>query len=172
MSKSLGNVIDPVEIVKEYGTDALRYFLLREVHPFEDSDFTIERFKEAYNANLANGIGNLASRIMKMAEDNLDAPVEVDRNGYFFPDYVRELVDGYRIDLVMDYAWAKIAELDKEIQEKKPWESKDKEIIKNLVLNLYRTSCLLRPFLPMMAETIIEATRSNKKPEQSLFPRK
>ncbi|MFZ3015596.1 MAG: methionine--tRNA ligase, partial [Minisyncoccia bacterium] len=78
MSKTLGNVVDPKEIVAEYGIDALRYFLLREVSSFEDSPFTIERFKEAYNSGLANGIGNLTSRIIKMAETNLSAPVVVD----------------------------------------------------------------------------------------------
>ncbi len=59
MSKTLGNVIDPVEIVNSYGVDALRYFAIRELSPYEDSDFDENRFKEAYNASLANGIGNL-----------------------------------------------------------------------------------------------------------------
>lgn len=72
MSKSLGNVVDPMEISKEYGVDALRYFLLREISSFEDSPFTIERFKESYNSGLANGLGNLVSRVMKMAEDNIE----------------------------------------------------------------------------------------------------
>ena len=171
MSKTLGNVIDPRDIAKEYGTDALRYFLLREVNSFEDSPFTIERFKEAYNSGLANGLGNLTNRIMKMAETNLDEQVGVDSVGYRFPSYVNELMDQFRIDLVMDYVWAKIAELDCEIQEKKPWESKDKELIKNLVLNLYQTGCLLKPFMPETADKIIKATRSNKMPEP-LFLRK
>ncbi|MFA6253848.1 MAG: methionine--tRNA ligase [Candidatus Paceibacterota bacterium] len=172
MSKTLGNVIDPRDIAKEYGTDALRYFLLREVNSFEDSPFTIERFKETYNAGLANGVGNLTNRIMKMAETNLDGPVGVDSVGYRFPDYVNELMDQFRIDLAMNYVWAKIAELDREIQEKKPWESKDKEVIKNLALNLYRIGCLLKPFMPETAEKIIEATRNNKMPEVPLFLRK
>src|SRR6185437_666432 len=72
MSKSLGNVIDPFTLVEEYGTDAVRYFLARHVHPFEDSDFTREQFKEVYNANLANGLGNLVARIMKLAETHLE----------------------------------------------------------------------------------------------------
>ncbi len=71
MSKSLGNVISPVDVVNEYGTDALRYFVTKELHPFEDSPFTMAKFKETYNAGLANGIGNLTSRIMKMAADNI-----------------------------------------------------------------------------------------------------
>jgi methionyl-tRNA synthetase len=70
MSKSMGNVINPFEIVDEYGTDALRYYLLKEIHPFEDSDFTKERFMEIYNSGLANGLGNLVSRLAKMCEKN------------------------------------------------------------------------------------------------------
>lgn len=170
MSKSLGNVISPNDMVKRYGTDAARYLLLRHVHPTEDTDITWERLDEWYNAGLANGLGNLVARIMKMAEDHLGEPVKVDNVGYLLPDYVIENIGQCRIDLVMDYSWAKIAELDREIQENKPWESKDKEIIKNLALNLYRIGCLLKCFMPKVAETIIEATRNNKKPE-NLFPR-
>src|SRR3990167_9632853 len=75
MSKSLGNVIDPLALVKEYGTDAVRYFLARHVHPFDDSDFTPAHFKDAYNAGLANGLGNLASRIMQLAQTHLSEPI-------------------------------------------------------------------------------------------------
>jgi methionyl-tRNA synthetase len=67
MSKTLGNVVDPKEMVAEYGTDALRLYLFKEVSNFEDSPFTKERFKECYNSNLANGIGNLLSRTLTMA---------------------------------------------------------------------------------------------------------
>ena len=69
ISKSLGNVVDPIELVEKYGKDAVRYFLLREISTFEDSPFTIERFKEAYNANLANGLGNLVSRVVKLSTE-------------------------------------------------------------------------------------------------------
>ena len=72
MSKSLGNVVNPIDVVGEYGTDALRYFVTKELHPFEDSPFTMDKFKETYNAGLANGIGNLTSRIMKMAEAHIE----------------------------------------------------------------------------------------------------
>ncbi|MBI5005046.1 MAG: methionine--tRNA ligase, partial [Candidatus Lloydbacteria bacterium] len=67
MSKSVGNVVNPFDLIERYGTDAVRYYLLREISPFEDGDFTEEKFIEAYNANLANGLGNLVSRVMKMA---------------------------------------------------------------------------------------------------------
>ena len=70
MSKTLGNVIDPFELIKKYGTDAVRYYLLREITSTGDGDFTLEKFKERYNADLASGVGNLVSRVRKMAEKN------------------------------------------------------------------------------------------------------
>ena len=90
MSKSLGNVVSPFDLVEEYGTDAVRYYIARHLNTFEDSDFTEEKFKEAYNANLANGLGNLVSRVMKMAETNLDEPVEV----------IDNIVEFFMFDLV------------------------------------------------------------------------
>jgi methionyl-tRNA synthetase len=171
MSKSLGNVVDPKEISAEYGADALRYFLLGEVSSFEDSPFSRERFKEVYNAKLANGLGNLTSRIMKMAEDNIE-PKNFDSQGYRFTGYLKEKMNEFRIDLAIAYIWEKISELDREIQEKKPWESKNKEIIENMVLNLYRIGRMLAPFMPETSEKIIKATKENKKPDNPLFARK
>src|SRR3989338_4064433 len=78
MSKTLGNVIDPEELLAEYGTEAVRYFLARHITPFEDGDITREAFKDAYNADLANGLGNLASRIMTLAQTYLPEPVTVE----------------------------------------------------------------------------------------------
>ena len=67
MSKTVGNVIDPIEYIEKYGEDAMRYFVTRELHPFEDSDFSEDKFIESYNANLANGLGNVISRVIQMA---------------------------------------------------------------------------------------------------------
>ena len=69
ISKSLGNSVDPIELVKKYGADPVRYYLLSKVHPFEDSDFTYKKFEDAYNADLANGLGNLVARVAKMCEN-------------------------------------------------------------------------------------------------------
>jgi methionyl-tRNA synthetase len=106
MSKSLGNVISPYDIVQEYGTDALRYYLLRHVHSFEDSDMTMEKFKEAYNANLANGLGNLVQRVMKMI-----VSYEVDISELNFGDrdvvlsYHRKHIDAFDFNKVMEEIW-------------------------------------------------------------------
>src|SRR3990167_6695713 len=121
MSKSIGNVINPVEIVKEYGTDALRYFLLREISPFEDSPFTMERFKDAYNANLANGLGNLVSRVMKMAEDNLEAPVIIEDKNLKFDTMVSSQIQSFDLKLGMDIVWGNISEIDEFIQRLEPF---------------------------------------------------
>ncbi len=176
MSKSLGNVIDPIDIVNEYGTDALRYFLLREIHPYEDSDFTKERFLEAYNANLANGIGNLTSRIMKMAEDNLEGPVDIapwEDMGEYHSFY-----DKFEFNLAMDFIWKKIAELDGIIQKTEPYKlvktdkEKGVEIIKDLVVKLYSIRRMLTAVMPETSAKIKEAIKSNKMPKEALFMRK
>ena len=70
MSKSLGNIISPYDLVKKYGTDATRYMLLRHINPMEDSDVTWERLDEWYTAHLTNGLGNLVARVMKLAEES------------------------------------------------------------------------------------------------------
>jgi len=163
MSKSLGNVINPSDIVKEYGTDALRYFLLREISPFEDSPFTIERFKDAYNAGLANGLGNLTSRILTLSEKYLE---------YF------KFFEKFDIKQAVDYIWNEIGELDKFIQKAEPFkvikvdEKKGKELISNMVLRLYNIARMLNPIMPETNELLKKLIKKNKKPEQPLFLRK
>jgi methionyl-tRNA synthetase len=170
MSKSLGNVIAPGELIEKYGVDSTRYLLLRHVHPFEDTDVTWERLDELYTAHLVNGLGNLVSRVMKLAEDNID-PVTEANFSYKLDGYLHEKLDEFRTDLALNYIWEKIGELDKEIQEKKPWESKDKEVLSNLAKRVGQIGHMLAPFLPETSEKIIDSVRNNKKPETSLFPR-
>jgi methionyl-tRNA synthetase len=81
MSKSLGNIVCPAELVKKYGTDPVRYFLLREISPTEDGDFTYEKFEERYNSDLANGVGNTVNRILTMAEKYWGGTIpKIDKN--------------------------------------------------------------------------------------------
>jgi methionyl-tRNA synthetase len=176
MSKSLGNVTNPGDIVKEYSSDALRYFLLREISSFEDSPFTMERFKEAYNANLANGLGNLASRILTLSEKYLPKcppiPEKSDFGKYF------KFFDKFDIKQAADYVWNEIGELDKFIQDTEPFkvikadEKKGKELISDAVVRLYRIARMLNPLLPETNATLKKLIRENKKPEMPLFPRK
>lgn len=179
MSKSLGNVIDPVAIVEEYGADALRYFLARHIHPFEDSDFTIERFKEAYNADLANGLGNLAARIMQLAQTHMPAEslAKEGLKAASFPKEYTDSLEKFEIHRATDFVWSKIKELDEEITKTEPFKvvkensEAGKKLILNVTAKLLQIAYLLRPFLPQTSEKIEKAVRSNKKPEM-LFPRK
>ncbi|TSC78073.1 MAG: methionyl-tRNA synthetase [Parcubacteria group bacterium Gr01-1014_24] len=177
MSKSLGNVISPGEIVKEYGTDALRYFLLREISPFEDSPFTMERFKDAYNANLANGLGNLVSRIMKMAVSN---NVFLEKEPEILPqeDRLGQHLNKYYFNKGVEEVMAYTTYLDAYIQAEEPFKKikinpdQAKKDIEQLLASLFRVGRMLRPLLPHTSQRIINLVKENKMPETPLFPRK
>jgi methionyl-tRNA synthetase len=175
MSKSLGNGVDPKEIVDIYGTDALRYFLLREVGSFEDSPFTKERFHESYNSGLANGLGNLTSRIMTLSEKYLEEKIMLPE--YDYSD-MNESMDKFDIKLMMDLTWHFISDLDEYIQKEEPFkvikidENAGKEHIKLLVQKLSIIAKRLIPVMPETAEKILHYIEINKKPETPLFLRK
>jgi methionyl-tRNA synthetase len=175
MSKSLGNVVDPMAIVKEYGADALRYFLARHVHPFDDSDFTIERFREAYNADLANGLGNLAARVMQLAQTNLGTPVAVQFVPY--PEAFMQALDAFKINEAVEYVASRVQGLDQKINQTEPFKvvkvdaEKGKKLIEDLVHELAAIDLMLEPLIPETSKRVIEAIMANKKPE-NLFPRK
>lgn len=176
MSKTLGNVINPIDIVKEYGTDALRYFLLREISAFEDSPFTMERFKDAYNSGLANGLGNLASRILTLSEKYLEQCPEIPEHS--IPEEWKRIMDTFNVKEAADYVWGEIAALDKYIQMTEPFkvikvsETEGKKLIADIVLRLYTIARMLNPLLPETNATLKKLIRENKKPAQPLFMRK
>lgn len=179
MSKTLGNVVDPRDIVNEYGTDALRYFLLAEVSSFEDSPFTMERFKDAYNSGLANGIGNLTNRIMKMAETNLEVWPEIPQMK-MTEDWVPAInaMENFNIQEAMGVLMKHVSELDELIQSKQPFKlvKTNKEeatlIIKDLVIKLNNIGIMLAPVLPETSKKILEIVASKKMPTEPLFLRK
>lgn len=176
MSKTLGNVVDPRDMVNEYGTDALRYFLLREVGSFEDSPFTIERFKDAYNAGLANGLGNLASRILTLSEKYLEKCPEIEKESDFREYF--SFFEKFEIKQAVDFVWNEIGELDKFIQETEPFkvvkidEEKGKVLISDMVVRLYKISRMLNPIMPETNILLKKLIKENKKPEKPLFMRK
>jgi methionyl-tRNA synthetase len=177
MSKSIGNVIDPVEIVNEFGTDALRYYVLREIHPFEDTPCTKEMIKESYNANLANGLGNLVSRIMKMATSY--GVKVLDYSEKYWSEETRvESLEKFNIKEYCDEIWSDIKSLDSYIQENKPFskiktdESGAKKDVEYLLIHLRGIANQLLPIIPNTAEKILELIKENKMPEAPLFVRK
>ena len=175
MSKSLGNVIDPEELLAEYGTDAVRYYLLRHVSPFEDGDITREAFKDAYNSGLANGLGNLASRIMQLAQTHLEKGTKPEPTP--LPVEYRDAFESFEPKRAADLVWEHIQKLDQKITETAPFKvvktdvEAGKKLIFDLTQDLYLIALLLEPFLPDTAKKIQAAIVDNKKPE-NLFVRK
>ena len=177
MSKSLGNVIGPYELVQKYGTEATRYLLLRHVHPTEDTDVTWERLDEWYTANLVNGLGNLVARVMKLAQDNLQSPVsfnrEIDRN--LFEDlnnfkFNESLDKIFKLIALSDGVMTTIAPFKKVKSDNSTEREVGIQTINTLVKNMCTVANHLAPFMPATSEAILSAVRSNTKPE-NLFPR-
>lgn len=174
MSKSLGNVINPYDLVAKYGTDATRYILLRHIHPTEDSDVTWERLDEWYTANLTNGLGNLVARVMKLAEEHIQKPVSADVIGCS-KEYTDAIV-AFQFNQAANLIWENIQILDNKIASEKPYnvvkENPDegKKIITDCVQELFRIGKMLAPLMPETSQKILDAIAANKKPD-NLFPR-
>jgi methionyl-tRNA synthetase len=181
MSKSLGNVMDPFPLVEKYGTDAVRYWLTREMSTFEDGDFTEEKFRDSYNANLANGIGNLVSRVLKMAATagtkiEIRDQVELFKDSMF--DEYKKTLDTLDIQKAADLVWAEMQDTDRFIQKEEPFKkiktdpAVARRDIEYLLYQLEKLSVMLAPFLPGTAEKIVAALK-NSDPENlpRLFPR-
>ncbi len=164
MSKTTGNVVDPETFIKIYGTDAVRYYLLREIPPFEDGDFSEQKFVTAYNAGLANGLGNFAARVLTLGakmgdlahrltngdiEDGVKEAVAVARVA------TNDYTSRFRFSDAMNAIWNLIAFGDKYVNDHKPWEKKDDvKTIVNAVTILDNIAALLQPFLPATAARI------------------
>jgi len=175
MSKSLGNVIDPFELVKKYGTDSVRYFLLREIPAAEDGDFTYEKFEQRYNSDLAKGLGNLVARVVTLAADISAKPVLVESE---FAAAIKKTDKEYQLGLAkfkfneaLAAVWELISFCDRYIEKERPWEEsgKQKEIISDLLFAVNKIAELLKPFLPESAEKILEQLKTKK--SKPLFPR-
>ncbi len=176
MSKTLGNVIDPTTLIDTYGPDSLRYYFLREIPAFSDGDFSETRFRELYNADLANGLGNLVARVAKLAE-GAQYPIEETNTIYSstkFPEFSRAM-DEFRFHDALKFIWDEIRKQDSYINETTPWKLQGEDRQKTLspVIDTIRNiAVLLQPFLPITAEKIAKQFNSTHiSSQQSLFPR-
>ncbi|XOB41180.1 MAG: class I tRNA ligase family protein [Candidatus Nealsonbacteria bacterium] len=167
ISKSLGNVVDPFELVEKYGTEAVRYFLLREISPFKDGDFTYERLEERYNSDLAKGLGNLVSRVLSLAEKseiktevlrveeakNTDFQKKIDKA----QEKYRKALKEFKFNEALISIWELISFCDQCIEKNKLWEESEnqKKHILYLLYTITNIAQLLEPFLPETSEKIL-----------------
>lgn len=177
ISKSLGNIINPDVVIKKYGTDSLRYFLLKTIHPYQDGDFSWGLFNEVYHADLANGLGNLVQRLSKLAQ-NAGWKAEKGKWKFKIQNYNKHtgLVENYKFNEALLSIWARISNIDKYIDETKLWQKSTEELTRLLeqpVKEILEIAYLLKPFLPKTAEKIEHtfASAKIKAPSKPLFPR-
>jgi methionyl-tRNA synthetase len=172
MSKTLGNVYDPAPFLDKYGADALRYYCLAKISPFQDGDFSEEKVFEAYNSDLANGIGNLVARVAKLAEKN---NVEVSSSEQTLNAELKKYIEDFRFNDAIGVIWKEITKADQKINQEKPWElseEKAKPILEELIKTIQNIAYNLKPFLPETSEKILEQFKGSKiKAENPLFPR-
>ncbi|MCX6796961.1 MAG: methionine--tRNA ligase [Candidatus Doudnabacteria bacterium] len=186
MSKSLGNVADPYKILNglqakglsgDQATDALRYYLAREISPFEDSDYSWKRLVGSYNAGLANGLGNLTSRILKMAS-LFSLSLDGRRQGEGESNKINKYIEKYELQKAVDEIWKKIKSCDEYIQKTQPFKAiktdaeKAKKDIEYLLSELHQVAVSLRPFLPYTSERILKVLKEPTLENiPKLFPR-
>lgn len=187
MSKTLGNVIDPVELVKKYGVDPVRYYLLREIPSSEDGDFSYEKFEERYNGDLANGLGNFAARVLTLGEKlgeikNQNTDEVIAQKIETVRKTVDEKVLNFKLHDALAAIWEIISLGDSYVNDHKPWDQSQsekhrQEIIFNAVVILDNAAALLLPFLPETSQKItasIQWTLQSSlrvKKISNLFPR-
>jgi methionyl-tRNA synthetase len=167
MSKSKGNVVDPVEIMTKYGSDPLRYYLAKAVPSSSDGNFSEAELVKKYNTELANDLGNLVARCLKLTIKNSGnkcvAPSEYinelkDAREKAFLEANRVLVK-FEYDKALEYIWAYVKKINAYLTEKEPWKIKDKDqfnyVMYTAIDNLATANAMLEPFIPNTADKII-----------------
>ncbi len=168
MSKSLGNVIDPFEVADKYGVDALRYYLLKEIPSGGDGDFSYNRFEEVYQADLANGIGNLTARIispaakiknqkLKIKTTNKNSKISIEAESCW-REY-EKFINNFKFNKTLNTIWEFIGVCDEYIEKTKPWELEGDEknkIVYNLLESLRQIAWMIQPFMPETSNKIFE----------------
>ncbi|MDQ3123115.1 MAG: methionine--tRNA ligase [bacterium] len=180
MSKSTGNVVEPKEIIDEYGVDAFRYYFLAKVPSYNDGDFSWQQFEASYNNELGNELGNAVQRTIVMIDKFQDGLIgDIPPAEHDVASYHQALKD-CRFDKALEAVWDQVRGLNQYIEEQKPWviaKEEDKEhlgeVLAYMVSNLLEIADLLTPFLPNTAEAIanIFAEGILRKPKSVLFPK-
>lgn len=167
MSKTIGNVVDPIKLVEQYGSDAFRYYFTRYIPTQDDGDFNYERFEDSYNNDLGNDFGNLVSRIASMIDKYQSGVISQINNNRFDESSFKKAMDEFRFDRAIEEIWQEIRNLNKYIDTVKPWEiAKDEsnpdskqhlaEVLRHMVGAVLQIANMLDPFLPITAQKIKE----------------
>lgn len=180
MSKSIGNVVSPQEIVDHYGIDGFRYFFTRHISSYSDGDFSWEKMHAAHNGELANELGNTVQRTAAMIAQYLNGDVRpLVESAHDQAEYWKAL-ENFRFDRALDAVWNQVRGLNQYIDEEKPWEVNKqgdtahvREILAYQVSSLLGIADLLEPFLPETSHAIKElfGDGTGIKPGKPLFPR-
>ena len=184
MSKTIGNVIDPNEVIDEYGLDAFRYYMARHIPTQDDGDFTWEKFENAYNNELGNDLGNLVQRVASMVTRYQAGVVGDVKKGEHDIQLYRDAMEALKFNDALDQVWMEIRAVNQYLDNVKPWEvarKKDEdpdaaehlaEILENCVGSLRQVAFLLVPFMPAAAEKILATFEGGVVHEQGvLFPK-
>ena len=176
ISKSLGNGIDPVEVLEKHGINAFRYFFSKHIDTFLDADFTWEKFENAYRNELANDYGNLVQRLSVLCQKN--SVEKIDFNSAFAPEYI-DLMERFEFTNAINKAWGMIQDVNRHIEEQKPWQlaktapEQARVSLSELVKELLIANHHLKPFLPVAetVESIFTGSGQILPPETPLFPK-
>ena len=170
---------NPIELVKKYGTDPVRYYLLREIPTYEDGDFSIKRFEERYNSDLANGLGNLVARVITLAikselqRPNIKSTNDIIKKVKNIQNNYEKSIEEFKFHEALAEVWKLISFCDGYIDREKPWKQteiiKTQETITNLLYCISKIADLIKPFLPETSEKIKKQLKSGK--SEILFPR-
>ena len=177
MSKTIGNVVNPLDVLERHGVDAFRYYFLRHVDAFLDSDFTWDKFEKAYNNELANDLGNLVQRLAVLMSKN-DILFELKQDLELSDEY-RELMDRYEFTKAFDLVWDKVRNVNRRIDDEKPWELAKRgeddnlsRVLESIALDLLKANYELSPFLPCVSGKISKIFSGQvRAPETPLFPK-
>jgi len=174
MSKTIGNVIDPIEVSKIYGADVLRYFLFREAPFGQDGNFSVDRFEGRYQADLANDLGNLFQRVLVMAQ-KFEIKWEYQKSANTYEAY-HEAMQNLRFHEALNLIWVIVSGLNQKIDVEKPWDlakndtAKLDNLLKEILTNLADIAILLDPFMPIVSAKMTDQLKTGK--PEPLFPRK